>query len=45
MDFYRAMREARVPAQLRIRDGVHNWEYWHTSLRMALPFASRNFSR
>lgn len=44
LDFYRAMREARVPAQLRIRDGVHNWEYWHTSLRMALPFASRNFS-
>ena len=44
LDFYRAMREAGVPAQLRIRDGVHNWEYWHLSLRMALPFASRNFS-
>lgn len=44
LDFYRAMREAGVPAQLRIRDGVHNWEYWHVSLGMALPFASRNFN-
>ena len=24
-------------------DGVHNWEYWHQAIRMALPFASRNF--
>ena len=31
--------------ELRIRNGVHNWEYWHTALRTALPFASRNFSR
>jgi S-formylglutathione hydrolase FrmB len=44
LDFYRAMRDAGVPAQLRVRDGVHNWEYWHLSLRWALPFASRNFS-
>ncbi|MBQ9411151.1 MAG: esterase family protein [Bacteroidales bacterium] len=44
LDFYRAMRDAGVPAQLRIRDGVHNWEYWHISLRQALPFASRNFN-
>lgn len=44
LDFYRAMRDAGIPAQLRVRDGVHNWEYWHLSLRWALPFASRNFS-
>lgn len=44
LDFYHAMRDAGVPAQLRVRDGVHNWEYWHLSLRWALPFASRNFS-
>ena len=43
LDFYRAMRDRGVPAQLRIRDGAHNWEFWHLSLRAALPFASRNF--
>ncbi|MCR5560787.1 MAG: esterase family protein [Bacteroidales bacterium] len=45
MDFYLKMRDAGVPAQLRVRDGVHNWEYWHLALRMALPFASRNFEK
>lgn len=44
LGFYRAMRDAGIPAQLRVRDGVHNWEYWHISLRWAFPFASRNFS-
>jgi S-formylglutathione hydrolase FrmB len=39
------MRDAGVPAQLRVRNGIHNWEYWHESIRMALPFASRNFGR
>ena len=38
------MRAAGVPAELRVRDGVHNWEYWHLALRLALPFASRNFN-
>lgn len=42
-EFYTKMRLAGVPAQLRVRDGVHNWEYWHLALRMSLPFASRNF--
>ena len=44
VDFYAKMREKEVKAEFRVRDGVHNWEYWHTSLRNALPFASRNFS-
>ena len=42
--FYAKMREKGVKAEFRVRDGVHNWEYWHISLRTALPFASRNFS-
>ena len=42
--FYAKMREKQVKAEFRVRDGVHNWEYWHISLRTALPFASRNFS-
>ena len=38
------MKKAGVPCQLRVRDGAHTWEYWHTALHTALPFASRNFS-
>ena len=42
---YQNMRAKKIKTELRIRNGVHNWEYWHTALRAALPFASRNFSR
>jgi enterochelin esterase-like enzyme len=42
--FYAKMRQRGLKAEFRVRDGVHNWEYWHISLRTALPFASRNFS-
>ena len=40
---HQAMRDSGIKDELRIRNGVHNWEYWHLALRMALPFASRNF--
>ena len=40
---YQEMRNHGVKAELRVRDGWHCWEYWHQALRMALPFASRNF--
>ena len=39
------MMMKRVKDELRVRDGIHNWEYWHTALRTALPFASRNFAK
>lgn len=42
---HQTMRNAHIKDELRIRNGVHNWEYWHTALRMALPFASRNFDK
>ncbi|MCF0175329.1 MAG: esterase family protein [Bacteroidales bacterium] len=44
LDFYKVMRDKGIPCELRIRDGVHNWEYWHEALSMSLPFASRNFN-
>lgn len=37
------MRAKGVHNELRVRDGIHNWEYWHLALRLSLPFASRNF--
>lgn len=39
------MRQAAIPCELRVRNGTHNWEYWHTGLRQSLPFASRNFEK
>lgn len=43
LSIHMKMRQERIKDELRVRNGVHNWEYWHLALRMALPFASRNF--
>lgn len=42
---HQLMREKKIHSELRIRNGNHNWEYWHQAIRIALPFASRNFSK
>ena len=41
---HQKMKKAGIPCELRVRNGGHTWEYWHTALRLSLPFASRNFS-
>lgn len=41
---HQLMRNKGVRHEFRVRNGVHNWEYWHYSLRLALPFVSRCFS-
>lgn len=43
VDLHKLMRQKRIKSELRIRNGQHNWEYWHTAIRIALPFVSRNF--
>ena len=45
VDLHFKMKKAGIHSELRVRDGGHTWEYWHTALRTALPFASRNFRR
>ena len=45
MNLVLAMRKAGVPYQLRVRDGGHTWEYWHSALYDALPFVSRAFAK
>ena len=45
VSLHQAMRRHGIKSELRVRDGVHNWEYWHLALRMSLPFASRNFDK
>lgn len=41
--FCQAMRKAQIPYQLRVRNGGHDWEYWHSALYTALPFVSNAF--
>lgn len=43
LNLYQEMRKRNVAAELRVRDGWHFWEYWHQALRIAIPFATRNF--
>lgn len=45
VEFYKKLRQKRIPAQLRVRDGGHTWEYWHNALRLCLPFVSRSFGK
>ena len=42
---HQLMRDRNVKDELRIRNGVHNWEYWHQAIRTALPFVSRQWER
>ncbi|MBR5963821.1 MAG: esterase family protein [Bacteroidaceae bacterium] len=45
LELYKEMRQARIPCELRVRNGGHTWEYWHVALRTSLPFASREFNK
>ena len=42
-ELFKEMTLSFINVEFRVRNGNHNWEYWRASLRMALPFASRNF--
>lgn len=45
VDLYFKMAVLGIRAEFRVRNGAHTWEYWHQALRLALPFATRNFAR
>ena len=45
LEIHRQMKAAGIKCEMRVNNGVHNWEYWHLALRKALPFASRNFAK
>ena len=45
VELHLKMNRAGLHSELRVRNGGHTWEYWHTALRLSLPFASRNFCR
>jgi enterochelin esterase-like enzyme len=44
MDFYKAMKEAKIPCQFRVRDGGHTSFYWYQGLSIMLPWVSSCFS-
>lgn len=44
LELSRLMREKKIPMELRIRNGGHNWEFWRTSLKPVLTFVSIGFS-
>lgn len=37
------LTEKKVPHEFRVRDGVHNWEYWRTGIVDALKFIGESF--
>ncbi|NCC98797.1 MAG: esterase family protein [Bacteroidia bacterium] len=43
--FVQAMKKASIPYQFRVRDGGHDWEYWHSALYICLPFVNRGFEK
>ena len=45
MEFVKAMRDKRIPYQLRVREGGHTWQYWQEALYIALPFVSETFGK
>lgn len=45
LELIMAMRQAGIPMQIRIRDGGHTWEYWHSALYMAIPFVTDCFRK
>lgn len=43
VELHQLLKGKGIKSELRVYDGIHNWEYWHNALRSSLPFASRNF--
>ena len=37
------MRDLNIPHEYRVRNGMHNWEYWRTGLPDVLAFVSESF--
>ncbi len=39
------MRNMGIPHEYRVRDGKHEWPYWRSSLKTALPYIGKTFHR
>ncbi|MET0298987.1 MAG: alpha/beta hydrolase family protein [Flavitalea sp.] len=38
-----ALKEKEIPHEFRVRDGVHNWDYWRSGIIDALAFIGKSF--
>lgn len=45
LEYVIEMNAKGVPLQLRVRDGGHTWQYWHSGLYIMLPFVSDLFRK
>lgn len=43
MTLHSLLIDKKVPHEFRVRDGVHNWEYWRKSLPEVFKFVSSGF--
>ena len=45
INFYYAMQDRKVPCELIVRDGVHNWDFWNVALYNTLKVATEHFDK
>lgn len=45
MELHTILIDKKVPHEFRVRDGIHNWEYWRTALPEVFKFVSSVFHR
>ena len=43
MALHALLIDKKIPHEFRVREGVHNWEYWRTSLPEVLKFVTASF--
>jgi enterochelin esterase-like enzyme len=45
MELHALLIDKKVPHEFRVRDGIHNWDYWRTALPEVFKFISASFHR
>lgn len=45
MELHAVLIDKKVPHEFRVREGIHNWEYWRTALPEVFKFISSSFHR
>ncbi|MCB0611537.1 MAG: esterase family protein, partial [Lewinella sp.] len=45
MELHALLIDKGVPHEFRVRDGIHNWDYWRTALPEVLKFVGDSFRR
>lgn len=43
MELHAALIDKKVPHEFRVREGIHNWDYWRTALPEVFKFVSASF--